>query len=211
MGSGNIIGKNIIQEFFNCTGVIPIIKGSILDKTNCYVDHIAMLVVKLEINILHIHHVLQKMFFELPNIHNPKAKKIATIILMDEFDYIIREGRDIFAFNKIYFEHPPIVEILHDKDTMRRLESNDYHAYGENIRRKVPHAELIKALYNNTCDKLEWITKGIDEVFSEEWFENTARDPIDDEIHVLYVDLYGDDSEFEVMNVKLPNKIPSII
>ena len=29
VGSGNIIGKNIIQEFFNCTGVIPIIKGSI--------------------------------------------------------------------------------------------------------------------------------------------------------------------------------------
>jgi hypothetical protein len=48
VGSGNIIGKNIIQEFFNCAGVIPIIRGSILDKTNCYVDAIAMLVVKLE-------------------------------------------------------------------------------------------------------------------------------------------------------------------
>jgi hypothetical protein len=34
VGSGNIIGKNIIQEFFNCAGVIPIINGSILDKTN---------------------------------------------------------------------------------------------------------------------------------------------------------------------------------
>jgi hypothetical protein len=94
-------------------------------------------------------------------------------------------------------------EILHDKDTMRRLQSNDYHAYGENIRRKVPYAELIKTLYHNTWDKFEWITKGIDEGYNEELFENTSRDPIDDEIHVLYEDLYGDDSDFEVMNVKI--------
>jgi hypothetical protein len=72
---------------------------------------------------------------------------------MQEFDYIIQEARDIFAFYKIDFEHPPIEEILQDKDTMRRLESNDYRAYGENIRRKVPYAELIKTLYHNSCDK----------------------------------------------------------
>ena len=47
VGSRNIIGKNIIQEFFDCTGVIPILRGSILDKTNFYVVSIAMLVFKL--------------------------------------------------------------------------------------------------------------------------------------------------------------------
>jgi hypothetical protein len=59
---------------------------------------------------------------------------------MHEFDYIIREARDIFSFYKIDFEHPPIEEILHDKDTIRRLESKDYFAYGENIRKRVPYA-----------------------------------------------------------------------
>jgi hypothetical protein len=44
---------------------------------------------------------------------------------MHEFDYIIWEARDIFSFYKINFEHPPIEEILHDKDTIRRLESKD--------------------------------------------------------------------------------------
>ena len=88
------------------------------------------------------------------------------------------------------------------------MESKDYFAYGENIRREVPQPELIKALYHNTCDKFEWITKGIDEEFSEEWFEDTARDPIDDEIHVLYEDLYGDDSEFDIMNVKVTKQSP---
>jgi hypothetical protein len=208
VGSGNIIGKNIIQEFFNCAGVIPIISGSILDKTNCYVDAIAMLVVKLERIFLHIHPALQKIFYELPNIHDPRAKKIATIILMHEFDYIIREARGIFSFYKINFEHPPIEEILHDKDTIRRLESKDYFAYGKNIRRRVPYAEIIKTMYHHACDKFEWVTKGIDEGFSEKWFESTARDPIDDEIHVLYEDVYGDDPEFEVMNVKITNQSP---
>ena len=63
-------------------------------------------------------------------------------------------------------------------------------------------------MYHNTCDKFEWITKGIVEGFSEEWFERMARDSIDDEIHVLYEDLYGDDSEFEVMNVKITEQSP---
>ena len=167
-----------------------------------------MLVIKLERNFLHIHPALQKIFYELPNIHNPKIKKIATIIHMHEFDYIIKEARDIFSFYRIDFEHLPIEEILHDKDTICRLESKDYFAYGENIRRRVSYAEVIKTLYHNACDKFEWIAKGIDEGFSEEWFEGTARDPIDDEIHVLYEDLYGDDSEFEVMNVKVTEQSP---
>ena len=88
------------------------------------------------------------------------------------------------------------------------MEFKDYFAYGENIRRRVPYAELIKTLYHNTCDKFGWITKGIDGGFSKEWFEGTTRDPIDDEIHVLYEDLYGDDSEFEVMNVKITQQRP---
>ena len=88
------------------------------------------------------------------------------------------------------------------------MESNDYFAYGENIRKKVPYAKLIKTLYHHTCDKFEWITKRIDEGFSKEWFQSTTRDPIDDEIHVLYEDLYGDDSEFEVMNIKIIEQSP---
>ena len=49
---------------------------------------------------------------------------------------------------------------------------------------------------------------GVYEWFSEEWFKNTARDPIDDEVQVLYEDLYGDDSELEVMNIKITKQSP---
>ena len=45
---------------------------------------------------------------------------------MCEFDFIIQEARDIFAFYKKDVEHPPIIDILHDKETMRSLEFRDY-------------------------------------------------------------------------------------
>ena len=96
MGDGNIIGKSIIQEFFDCTRSMPINKKSILLETNCYADAIVMLVEELERKFVHIHPTLQNMFYELSNINHPIAKKIATIILMREFDFIIQEDRDIF-------------------------------------------------------------------------------------------------------------------
>ena len=50
----------------------------------------------------------------------------------------------------------------------------------------------MQALFLHTCDKFEWIAKGINEGFSEDWHENTIRKPINDEIHVLYEDPYDD-------------------
>jgi len=82
VGDGNIIGKSVIQEFFDCTGSMPISKISILLDTNCYADAIVMLVDKLERKFVHIHPALQKVFCKLPNTNHPIAKKIATIILM---------------------------------------------------------------------------------------------------------------------------------
>ena len=74
------------------------IRGAILDNTNCYADAISMLVLKLEREFLHIHPALEKRFYDLPNILDPKAKKLATIILMHEFDYVVREAREFFCF-----------------------------------------------------------------------------------------------------------------
>ena len=114
VGDGNIIGQSVIQEFFDCTGYMPINRKSILLETNYYADAIVMLVEKLERKFVHIHPALQKVFYELPNINHPIAKKIATIILLREFDFIIQEARDIFAFYKKVVEYPPIIDILYD-------------------------------------------------------------------------------------------------
>ena len=45
VGDGNIICKSVIQEFFNCTGSMPISKRSILLDTNCYADGLVLPVI----------------------------------------------------------------------------------------------------------------------------------------------------------------------
>ena len=101
IGSGNVIGKSVIQEFITCAGVILAIVGSILTKTNSYVDAIVVFVIELERKFMHVHPALQRLFLELPNILDPRAKKLATIILMNEFDFIMKEAREIFALKKL--------------------------------------------------------------------------------------------------------------
>jgi hypothetical protein len=78
-----------------------------------------MLIRGLERKFMHIHPSLQRMFLEIPNIHDPRAKKLVIIILMNEFDFIMKEARDIFAHYRINGECPPIEEILYDQDAMR--------------------------------------------------------------------------------------------
>ena len=49
IGSGNIIGKGVIQDFFTCAGALPTMGGSILHRTSSLADAISLLVVELEI------------------------------------------------------------------------------------------------------------------------------------------------------------------
>ena len=48
IGSGNIIGKGVIQDFFTCAGALPIMGGSILHRTSSVADAISLLIVELE-------------------------------------------------------------------------------------------------------------------------------------------------------------------
>ena len=50
IGSGNIIGKGVIQDFFTCAGALPTMSGSILHKTSSLAYAIALLIVELEDN-----------------------------------------------------------------------------------------------------------------------------------------------------------------
>ena len=60
-----------------------------------------MLVAKLEIKFIHIHPALQDIFYELLNILHPKATKIAAIILMKEFDFIVK-GKFFLSTKRIF-------------------------------------------------------------------------------------------------------------
>ena len=55
IGSGNIIGKGVIQDFFTCASALPSMGGSILHKTSSLADAISLLIVELERQFLHMH------------------------------------------------------------------------------------------------------------------------------------------------------------
>ena len=175
---------------------MPINKRTILLETNSYDDAIVMLVEKLERKFVHLHPALQKVFYELPNINHPIAKNIATIILMCEFDFIIQEARDIFAFYKNDVEHPQIIDILHDKETMCSLESRDYQSYSENLRRRVSYSEISQALYLETYEEFDWITRGIYVGLNRDWLNKKMKEPFKNELCILYDDIYGDDPSY---------------
>ena len=73
-GSGNIIGKGIIQDFFTCTGALPTMGGSILHRTSSFADAISLLIVELERQFIHMHPCIQRIFLEFSNIEHSSAK-----------------------------------------------------------------------------------------------------------------------------------------
>src|SRR6266496_5525143 len=83
LGQGNVIGKERIQEFFNCVGNLSLDDAPILKNTKSYAEAISTLVLKLENKFIHTHPTLQRLFYEEPIIKDPRAKKIATLVLMN--------------------------------------------------------------------------------------------------------------------------------
>ena len=79
LGQGNVIGKEHIQEFFSCVGNLSLDDAPILRTARSYADAILALVLKLESKFIRTHPTLQRLFFELPEIKNPRAKKLATL------------------------------------------------------------------------------------------------------------------------------------
>ena len=53
IGSGNIIGKGVIQDFFTCASALPTMGGSIIHRTSSLADAISLLVVELERQFIH--------------------------------------------------------------------------------------------------------------------------------------------------------------
>ena len=48
VGSGNIIGKGVLQDFFSCAGALPTMGGSILHRTTSLVDAMSVLIIEIE-------------------------------------------------------------------------------------------------------------------------------------------------------------------
>ena len=100
------------------------------------------------------------MFYELPVIKDPKAKKLATLVLMNEFDYIIREAREIFDFYGMNHGKPVIDEIIYNSDYALRHLRGDNQIIDENLKKQVSVLDMIQQVFNDVNQHYSWITTG---------------------------------------------------
>ena len=112
--------------------------SSILHRTSSLADAIAMLIVELERQFMHMHPCIQRIFLEFSNIEHSSVKRAATIFLAHEFRFIIKEANEILAHYRVDASRPPIEAILFNQEGMMRLQSLDHIAYNENLGKKVP-------------------------------------------------------------------------
>ena len=66
LGQGNVIGKERIQEFFNCVGNLSLGDVPILKRTKSYAEAILALVLKLANKFIRTHSTLQRFFLSYP-------------------------------------------------------------------------------------------------------------------------------------------------
>ena len=62
LGQGNFMGKEHIQEFFNCVGNLSLDDAPILKRTKSYAEAISALVLKLQNKFIRTHPILQRFY-----------------------------------------------------------------------------------------------------------------------------------------------------
>ena len=79
---------------------------------------------------------------------------------MNEFDYIIREAREIFDFYGMNREKPMIDEILYNSDYDLRHLLGYNKIFDENLKKEVPVLDIIQQVFNNVNQHCSWIVAG---------------------------------------------------
>jgi hypothetical protein len=185
LGQGNVMGKENLQEFFECVGKLNLDDTPILKRTKNYAEAISALVLKFETRFIRTHPTLQRLFFELPVLKEYKAKSLATRILMNEFDYIIREAREIFDFYGVNHEKLVINEILYNSEYMLRHLLGDNQIFDENLKKEVPVLNLIQQVFNDVNNHYSWIVVGNQKGYLNGQLDN-AKIPMENVFQVIF-------------------------
>jgi hypothetical protein len=103
VGSGSIIGKDNIEEFFNHISMHKEVeKKSLVELAPSYEVASAYLVHMLEARFANLNSFLQYMFLKLHKIENPEKKAFILETLRLEFKDVVNEARKVFKkFNKL--------------------------------------------------------------------------------------------------------------
>jgi hypothetical protein len=103
VGSGSIIGKGNIEQFFNHISMHKDVKDrSLAELAPSYEVDVAYLVHMLEARFVNLNPFMQQMFLKLHDIEDSKKKKFILETLRREFRDVIIEVRKVFErFNML--------------------------------------------------------------------------------------------------------------
>ena len=79
---------------------------------------------------------------------------------MNEFDYIIREAREIFDFYGMNREKPVIDEIIYNSDYVLRHLLGNNQIFNENLKKQVLVLDMIQQVFNDVNQHYSWIAAG---------------------------------------------------
>ena len=144
---------------------------------------------------------MQRLYFELPDIKNPRAKKLATLVLMNEFEYIIREAREIFDFYGMNHEKPVIDEIIYNSDYALRHLLGDNKVFDENLKKKVPVLNIIQQVFNNVNQHYSWTVAGNQRGYDENQLRN-AKFSMDNMFYVVFTKPHDENTSKKIKKKK---------
>ena len=116
---------------------------------------------------------------------------------MNEFDYIIREAREIFDFYGMNREKPVIDEILYNSDYSVRHLLGDNKIFDENLKKKVPVLDIIQQVFNNVNKHYAWIVVGNQKGYDEHQLRN-VKVSMDNMFYVVFTKPHDENTSKKV-------------
>ena len=104
---------------------------------------------------------------------------------MNEFDYTIREAREIFVFYGMNREKPMIDEIIYNSDYALRHLLGDNKIFDENLKKEVPILDVIQQVFNNVNQHYSWIVAGNQRGYDNGQLNN-AKVSMDNMFYVVF-------------------------
>ena len=104
---------------------------------------------------------------------------------MNEFDYIIREAREIFDFYGMNREKPVIDEILYNSDYALRHLLGDNKIFDENLKKEVPVLDIIQQVFNDVNQHYSWIVAGNQRGYDDKQLDS-AKVYLDEVFYVIF-------------------------
>ena len=104
---------------------------------------------------------------------------------MNEFDYIIREAREIFDFYGMNREKPVIDEIIYNSDYALRHLLGDNQIFDENLKKEVPILDTIQQVFNNVNQHYSLIVAGNQRGYDDKQL-SSAKVSMDNMVYVVF-------------------------